>query len=495
MEENRNDGLFENNNESETEIYDSNNINTPKSCEEAENILCQEEENNGSEENGAQAQAACTATDSREDTWQCDEANEVASASYVWTSGSNNSYRVTERSVARAEPEAPTKKKNANVFLLWLVPLVALISLVMGVTGGILVDDLFENDATPDFVDTTKITMNKNDAPVDVEVVIGDVSNKALTVSQVAELVADAVVEVSTSSVTTDSFFGNYVVSGAGSGVVIAQTEEYAYVVTNYHVIDGTSEINIITSDGDKFKAEFLDGDSAMDIAMLRIETNKEFPKIICGSSSAMKVGEGVVAIGNPLGELGGTVTDGIVSALDRRVEVDGIEMVLMQTNAAVNPGNSGGGLFNMAGELIGIVNAKEAATGVEGLGFAIPIDRVYDVLVEIIENKYIHGRPTLGIEVNYVSDLWEAIRKYGVNTTGVFVTRSSSDMIQVGDLINSINGELITDETSYAAAINDLEVGETIIVELYRVSEDRRWYKQTVEVLVEEYVPTGIFG
>ena len=228
---------------------------------------------------------------------------------------------------------------------------------------------------------------------------------------------------------------------------------------------------------------------------MIRIKPDKEFPKLICGSSSAMKVGEGVVAIGNPLGQLGGTVTNGIVSALDRRIEVDGMTMVLMQTNAAVNPGNSGGGLFNMAGELIGIVNAKESGTGVEGLGFAIPIDRIYDTLVEIIEDKYIRGRPALDIEVNYVSSTWEAVKKYGIQNTGIFVTKSNIDEIEVDDYIVSVNNELVYDGTSYAAAISDLEVGETVTVELYRASQDGRWHKHTVDVEVSEYIPTEMFG
>ncbi len=510
MDEYKNDNLDNNDNfESEAEIYASNDSNTQKSgSEDTREPACQEE-NIGSEEARAYSEGQSDSREAEADKKSDTQKDDIEPEVYVWRSGSDGSYRVAPDGMrgqgstrgAYSAPEGAyatvvrRKRSSERSILAWLIPLVAVAALAMGIMSGFLFGRLIIQNAPVDFVETTIIDMNKNEAPVEVEVVVDNTSQKTLSVAQVAELVADAVVEVSTSSVVRDSFFGNYVVSGAGSGVVIAQSEEYAYIVTNYHVIEGASEVVVTATDGSEYKAEYLDGDASMDIAMLRIKADKEFPKIVCGSSSAMKVGEEVVAIGNPLGQLGGTVTNGIVSALDRRIEVDGTTMVLMQTNAAVNPGNSGGGLFNMAGELIGIVNAKESATGVEGLGFAIPIDRVYGTLVEIIENKYIHGRPTLDIEVDYVSDLWEAIRKYGVNTTGVFVTSSNNEMIHVNDIINSINGELITDEASFAAAISELEVGDTVTVELYRASNDRRWYKETVEVTVKEYVPTGIFG
>ena len=339
--------------------------------------------------------------------------------------------------------------------------------------------------------DGGRIDMTKNDSPIDVQVHPGSTGYTSLTRTEVVSLVADAVVEITTSRVQTNSFFGgNYVTSGAGSGVVIAQNDEYAFVVTNYHVIDGASAVKITCTDKTVIDAEYLDGDITSDIAMLRIKTDKKFPKIVCGSSKSLKVGEDVVAIGNPLGQLGGTVTEGIVSALDRKITVDGMAMTLIQTSAAVNPGNSGGGLFNMAGELIGIVNAKQSATGIEGLGFAVPIDSVYDMLVEIIENKYIHGRPTLGIEVSYVTDSWTARIEYGVAATGVFVTSSNNDKIVAKDLLRAIDGQLITDNSSYAAVLSSLTVGETVTVELYRKGK-----LMTVEVLVEEYVPSGIFG
>jgi len=537
MDEYRNGNLDnEENIESEnTNGYATDDSNTQKSGAKDAREPFGEEENNGSEEESScfegQNDSEKAETGEIFDSEKTDENNdEVSSAGYVWNSGEGSTYHFKPENMkeyvgtrtyeykssseaAEDEPkdkkEKKRKKKKKNrkprspkAYLFWLVPLLVVSSLLMGIAGGLIVmGSIVRVEVTqPDPVETTKVEMNKNEAPVEVEVIVDNTSAEALSVAQVAELVADAVVEISTSAVVENSFFGSYTVSHAGSGVVIAQTDEYAYVVTNYHVIEGASEVVVTSTDGSDYEAEYLDGDAAMDIAMIRIKPDKEFPKLVCGSSSAMKVGEEVVAIGNPLGQFGGTVTNGIISALERRVDVGGNTMVLMQTNAAVNNGNSGGGLFNMAGELVGIVNAKIVTSGdsetvVEGIGFAIPIDRIYDTLVEIIENKYIHGRPTLDIEVNYVSSVWEAMKKYGIQNTGIFVTNSNYDEIEVDDYIVSINSELVYDGTSYAAAVSDLEVGETVTVELYRSSDDGRWYKKTVEVEVNEYVPSGIFG
>ena len=428
-------------------------------------------------------------------------------AEYVWNSNEGKNadsmkwepygYGYTQSAYSYSQSNDNAKKKNKKGAF-WLIAAIILasalsIALMLGfitvMTKGVVFSDVPE-DAVVDG-DKEVVNMTKNDSPIEVKIENGSTGYVGLTRAEVVSLVADAVVEITTSRVQTSSLFGgNYVVSGAGSGVVIAQSDEYAYVVTNYHVIDGATSAKVTLTDGTTINAEYLDGDESFDIAMLRIKTDREFPKIVCGSSDSLKVGDDVIAIGNPLGRLGGTVTEGIVSALDRELTFDGIKMELIQTSAAVNPGNSGGGLFNMAGELVGIVNSKQAAEGIEGLGFAVPIDNVYDMLVEIIESKYIHGRPTLGIEVEYASDALTAYRKYGLAYTGVYVTSSSSDVIKTKDLIYSVDGQLVTDASSYAAAISSLTVGEKVTVEVYRNSR-----MTTVEVEVTEYVPAGMFG
>ncbi len=387
-----------------------------------------------------------------------------------------------------------TKGKGKVAIIVALVAVLVALALAVGGAAGYILRGkglgAGQNTNTPSG-NNEKVNITKDDDPIEVIVSPGDGDRAVLSRTEVVELVADAVVEITTSTVQTNSFFGgSYVTSGAGSGVVIAQSDRYAYIVTNHHVIDGASSVKVTLTDRTVVEAQYLDGDVNNDIAMLRIETDKKFPEITIGSSDNLKVGQDVVVIGNPLGQLGGTVTEGIVSALDRRISVDGITMTLIQTSAAVNPGNSGGGMFNMAGQLVGIVNAKQSAEGIEGLGFAIPIDSVYDMLVEIIQDKYIHGRPTLGIETRYITDTWTARIEYGVNATGVFVTSSNNDKILAKDLLRSIDGQLVGDASSYAAALASLTVGETVTVELYR-----RGRLTTVEVEVVEYVPTTIFG
>lgn len=201
-------------------------------------------------------------------------------------------------------------------------------------------------------------------------------------VSSVAAKAAPSVVAITTE--TMQGYYGRVqqsVATGAGSGVILTAD---GYIATNNHVISGASKITVTLSDGTQYPATLVGTDSQNDLAVIKIEASG-LQAAVLGSSSSLQVGDLAVAIGNPLGELGGTVTDGIISALDRSITVDGETMTLLQTSAAVNPGNSGGGLFDKNGELIGIVNAKSSGTGIEGLGFAIPIDTAKPILEQLM--------------------------------------------------------------------------------------------------------------
>ena len=204
-----------------------------------------------------------------------------------------------------------------------------------------------------------------------------------MTIAQVIERVADTVVEITTVGSAYDVLLGQ-AVGSAGSGVIIS---ENGYIITNHHVIDGAATITVRLTNGHEYKAGVVGSDADNDIALLKIKATG-LPAAVLGSSKDIVVGQEVVAIGNPLGTLGGTVTNGIISAIDSTIEIDGHSMTLLQTNAAINPGNSGGGLFNLSGELIGIVNAKQSDLGIEGLGFAIPIDMAWNTVQEISENS-----------------------------------------------------------------------------------------------------------
>jgi serine protease Do len=192
------------------------------------------------------------------------------------------------------------------------------------------------------------------------------------------------------------------------------------------------------------------------------------------GDSDSLAVGEEVVAVGNPLGELGGTVTNGIISALNRNVSVEGKNMNLIQTNASVSPGNSGGGLFNMAGELIGIVNAKSSDEDAEGLGFAIPINGAMEIAQDLLENGYVTGRPALGITVYAVSDSTTA-QQLGVSSYGVYIVSvedgsgAAKAGLQAGDRIVSVESNEVTTTDDLTNVIQEHAVGDTLSLTVAR--------------------------
>ena len=188
----------------------------------------------------------------------------------------------------------------------------------------------------------------------------------------------------------------------SGSGFIISQD---GYILTNYHVIDGVSDIKVTLHDGSSYDAQLVGGEEDNDIAVLKVEAQGLKPVVI-GNSSDLHVGDQVVAIGNPLGELTFTLTGGYVSALDRNITMsDGVTMNMLQTDTAINSGNSGGPLFNLYGEVVGITTAKLSSSGgsgsasVEGLGFAIPINDVVDMVSDIMEHGYVTGKPNVGID------------------------------------------------------------------------------------------------
>ena len=297
-----------------------------------------------------------------------------------------------------------------------------------------------------------------------------------LTTAQVAALVSPSVVVITTEQVVYSqwSWYGqSQVESGAGSGVIISSD---GYILTCAHVVEGASQITVTIDDQD-YPATLVGSDTASDIAVVKIEA-EGLTAATVGNSDALAVGEEVLAVGNPLGELGGTVTNGIISALDRDVSIQSSNTVntmsLVQTNASVSPGNSGGGLFNMAGELIGIVNAKSSDSEAEGLGFAIPINDAVEVAQELLENGYVTGRPYLGITYLSVSDMQTA-QKLGVSAYGIYVMDvvkggpADKAGIQPGDRIISVNGTEIAQQTDLGTVIQQYSAGDTVEITLAR--------------------------
>lgn len=309
------------------------------------------------------------------------------------------------------------------------------------------------------------------------------------SVSQVYYKVCDSVVEIITETVQTNIFFGQYVSEGAGSGVII---DESGLIVTNHHVIEGASHITVRLIDDVEFEASVVGTDAAADIAVIKIDPEEH--RLVAaeiGCSSDLKMGEDIIVIGNPLGKLGGTLTTGIISATARNIVVEGTEMVLLQTNAAINPGNSGGGMFNMAGQLVGVVNSKASGTGIEGIGFAIPVDYAHKVMEDLINYGYVRGIVDHGLIMLDVSsqNLPTAYRKYGITQTGIIIIESKySSELKYGDRIISINGEEVDSSAEVTLVMKKYSVGDTVKV---KVSRNGVLYEASITLA--EKVPADI--
>lgn len=294
------------------------------------------------------------------------------------------------------------------------------------------------------------------------------VSESDADLVEVIAAVANTVVEITTESVTTGSSMQQYVTTGAGSGVIMGENavSGETVIITNNHVIEGATSVKVTLRSGESYVAEVIAADERTDVAVVKIkETGLE--AAVLGNSDNLRVGESAIAIGNPLGSLGGTVTNGIISALDREIYVDGNKMTLLQTNAAINPGNSGGGLFNMRGELVGIVNAKSSGEDIEGLGFAIPVNTAKEVAKQLIELGYVPGRTSAGITVQY-GRLAQSMT-YGLYVTEV---KYSESPFVLYDRIVSVGGKVMEGSsaaTTFNETIDTLEIGSTVEVIVVR--------------------------
>ena len=304
----------------------------------------------------------------------------------------------------------------------------------------------------------------------------GTAVSSGMTTAQVASLVSPSVVVITTEQVVYSqwSWYGqSQVESGAGSGVIISSD---GYILTCAHVVSGASNVTVTIGDTD-YAATVVGEDSTSDIAVLKIDATGLTPATM-GDSDALTVGDNVLAVGNPLGELGGTVTSGIVSALNRSVSIQSSgsvnTMSLIQMDASVSPGNSGGGLFNMNGELVGVVNAKSSDSDAEGLGFAIPINDAMKVAKDLLENGYVTGRPYMGITYLAVTDAQTA-QQLGVSAYGIYVADvvkggpADQAGLKVGDRIVSIDGTEVAQKTDLGNIIQNHSAGDTLSITVAR--------------------------
>ena len=301
-------------------------------------------------------------------------------------------------------------------------------------------------------------------------------SGKTLTAQEVYGINVDAVCGIAT-EVTTNVFGQTASTAVVGSGFVLT---EDGYVVTNNHVVEGTDNVSVKLHDGSTYPAEVVGGDSLSDVALLKIEA-EGLSHVAVGDSDAIAVGEGCIAIGNPLGELTFTMTGGYVSALPREINISGKPISMFQTDAAINAGNSGGPLFDMAGNVIGITSAKiSGITGsgasIEGVGFAIPINEALRVVYDLQEYGYVRGRAFLGVTVKELDAA--TADTYGLPVGPIVqsvVADSCADKagIAVKDIILAFNGRNVKTYTQLMSALNKCSAGDEVTLHIYRAGAE----------------------
>ena len=414
---------------------------------------------------------------------------------YVFSSGGGNLPRPT-----------PPKKNGGGGrrFALALITVLISVSLsfLAGFGGALYAQTLTEEDTDEDAVHKApeqEEVYNENpqtvlDKAEPSTSPYGSAGEDVFTFSQVVQKVEDTVVVIDVTVKTGNSIFGSQTGTSAGSGVVISSD---GYILTCHHVVDSATSIKVTLNSGLQYNATLVGSDADSDLAVIKIEPKETLVYAEQGCSADLLVGECVVAIGNPLGKLGGTVTDGIISATERNIQMsDGTVMTLLQTNAAINSGNSGGGLFNLDGKLVGIVNAKYAAEGVEGLAFAIPIDSAYLVQLDLIQYGYVRGIVDDGLEtvdINFENFNWyqqeQYKRDYGLYCSGVYVLSSAycADL-ENADRIISVNGTAVDSVSELNSTVSKYRVGDTLTV-----LASRDGVEFTTTLTLREYVPDYI--
>lgn len=316
------------------------------------------------------------------------------------------------------------------------------------------------------------------------------VTGDPLNAAEVYDLACAQVVGINI-PITTTNIFGQTTSSAiSGSGFVIT---EDGYIVTNYHVIEYSVkrgyETNVMFYDGSTYDAKIIGYDEENDLAVIKIDA-EDLNYVSVGKSSEMVVGETVYTVGNPLGELAYTMTSGIVSALDRLISTDeNTSINMFQIDAAVNSGNSGGPVYNSRGQVIGVVSAKYSSTGVEGLGFAIPIDEAMEIVEQLIEHGYVTGRAAFGVSVQNINPSTAAVHGYpeGVYVTGV--NRGScaeKSGIKVGDIITAIgDSETANIEELTKVLRNEYSAGDEAVVTVFRAGKYLK-----LDIVFDEFTP-----
>ncbi|MBE6940052.1 MAG: PDZ domain-containing protein [Ruminococcaceae bacterium] len=365
------------------------------------------------------------------------------------------------------EPIRPTRKKpTAAMKVTALVLVCALVGGICGFGGSVLADRMGLGTAT----------LQESGRTVS-EVEIKKVDGQTLmTPAEVYAATVNSAVSINVSSVSTNIFGQKVESASSGSGFIIT---EDGYIATNHHVVSGASTINVTLYNGDTYPAKLVGSESDYDLAVLKVEA-KDLQAVVMGDSASLNVGDSVLAVGNPLGELTFSMSQGIISSCNRAINVDGTPFNMIQVDCSINPGNSGGPLVNLYGETIGIVSAKYSSysdTAVEGLGFAIPIGDVQALIVDIMENGQVTNKAYLSINAGTMTE--QMASQFGIDITeGVFVYSvkdgGAGDKagLRLGDVITKVEDKKITSMSDLTAAKKNYRAGDTVSMTVYRDGE-----------------------
>ncbi len=392
------------------------------------------------------------------------------------------------------QPEKKEKKKSGSKKIVAMALCFSLLGGAVGTGGTYLGMNYLKNDTT-ESQSSDSGSSSENTVIYSSEKKLANVANttaksgEKMTASEVYQNNVNSTVGITT-EINTNYFGYKTTAAASGSGFIISAN---GYIITNNHVIEDASKITVTLYDGKKYDAELIGADESNDVAVLKIDADGLTP-VVLGSSSELSVGQDVVAIGNPLGELTFSLTSGVVSALDRTITTQENTMNLIQTDTAINSGNSGGALFNMYGEVVGITNAKYSSSGysseasIDNIGFAIPIDSVKNIIQSLIENGYV-SKPYIGVKVGNVS---EEATGYGI-PTGVSIKSVTDDSpadkagLKENDIITEINGKEIKTSTELITLVKTCSKGDELECKVYREGE----YKE-LTITVDEKKSTS---
>ncbi len=396
-------------------------------------------------------------------------------------------------------PEKPQKEakpaRKKGVGLGALIAACLICALLGGLGGGALVGSM--TDARIDALEQSLSeraaaeALNTVPAPASGSTVSASADGSAMSAGDIYDLACQQVVGVTT-DVTFTNFFG--MTSSAavkGSGFIIS---EDGYILTNFHVVEdalkGNLDINVILHDGTRYTAEFVGGEQDNDVAVLKIDATG-LNAATLGDSDALRVGDAVFAVGNPTGELDFSMTSGRVSAKDRliRTETSPAGVTMFQVDAPINSGNSGGPVYNDQGQVVGIVTAKPAANGIDGIGFAIPVNDARVIAHDLLTTGYVTGKAHLGVTVN--RNYNEMYAQYYGWPMGVYIddvtpgSCAEKAGIEAGDIITTIDGTEVQSFDELRAVIRRHRAGDSVDIEIYRADEAR-----TVTVVLDEEKP-----